>query len=314
MPDITYNQQALKESLISITDYVRWGASLFKQENLFYGHGNASAIDESAYLVLNTLNLEPDTHALYFSAKLTSNEKDQVIDILFRRAMEKIPASYLTHESMFANLSFYVDERVLVPRSPIAELIQNYFEPWVEIDKVERILDLCTGSACIACACAYYFPQAEVDAVDISNDALEVANINIKKHHLVGQVKAIQSDLFNNLSGQKYNIIVSNPPYVDADDMDSMPEEFKAEPELGLAAGVEGLDLVIPMLEQASKHLYPQGILIVEVGNSEYALQEKYPDIPFYWLEFEHGGHGVFLLSKEQLDDYFADSGQDEVS
>lgn len=314
MTSISYNKKSLKESLHSITDYVRWGASLFKQEDLFYGHGNASAIDESAYLVLHSLNLEPDTHALYFSSKLTSTEKEVVIDVLFQRAMEKIPAAYITHESRFANLSFYVDERVLVPRSPIAELIQNYFEPWVETDKVERILDLCTGSACIACACAYYFPRAEVDAADISADALEVAKINIQKHHLVGQVKAIQSDLFNSLQGQKYHIIVSNPPYVDADDMDSMPQEFKSEPKLGLAAGEEGLDLVIPILEQASAHLYPEGILIVEVGNSEYALQQHYPDIPFYWLEFEHGGHGVFLLTKEQLDTYFGiSSGENQA-
>lgn len=305
MSDINYNKKALKDSLHTITDYVRWGASLFKQEDLFYGHGNVSAIDESAYLVLHTLNLEPDTHSLYFSSRLTSNEKELVIDILFRRAMEKIPASYLTNESWFANLPFYVDERVLVPRSPIAELIQNHFEPWVEPDNVERILDLCTGSACIAIACAYHFPQAEVDAVDISVEALEVAKINCEKHHLLGQVKTIQSDLFSNLEGQQYNIIVSNPPYVDADDMTTMPEEFKAEPELGLAAGDDGLELVIPMLEQASEHLYPEGILIVEVGNSEYALQERYPDLPFYWLEFEKGGHGVFLLTKEQLNTYF---------
>ena len=305
MPSINYNKKSLKESLHSITDYVRWGASIFKQENLFYGHGNASAIDESAYLVLHTLNLEPDTHALYFNSKLTDEEKDQLIDILFRRAKEKIPASYLTHEAWFANLPFYVDNRVLVPRSPIAELIQNHFEPWIAAENVERILDLCTGSACIACACAYHFPQAEVDAVDISADALAVAEINIKKHHLVGQVKTIESDLFNNLEGQQYHIIVSNPPYVDADDINSMPQEFKAEPEIGLAAGEEGLDLVIPMLEQAAAHLYPEGILVVEVGNSEYALQAQYPDIPFYWLEFESGGHGVFLLSKQQLDDYF---------
>ncbi|MCU7833734.1 MAG: 50S ribosomal protein L3 N(5)-glutamine methyltransferase [gamma proteobacterium symbiont of Taylorina sp.] len=305
MSNINYNKKALKESLHTITDYVRWGASLFKQENLYYGHGNASAIDEAAYLVLYTLNLEPDIQSVYFSSNLTSNEKEYVIDIIFRRALEKIPAAYLTNESWFANLSFYVDPRVLVPRSPIAELIQNYFEPWIESDNVERILDLCTGSGCIACACAYCFPQAEIDAVDISSDALDVAKINIENHHLIGQVRTIESDLFNKLQGQQYNIIVSNPPYVDADDMQSMPQEFKAEPELGLAAGDDGLDLVIPMLEQAASHLYPEGILIVEVGNSEYALQERYPDLPFYWMEFEKGGHGVFLLTKEQLEAYF---------
>ncbi len=307
MANINYDKDAVKKSLHSITDYIRWGAGLFKQSNSFYGHGNISAIDEAAYLVLHTLNLEPDTHSVYFASNLTPNEKEAVIDILFRRAVEKIPAAYLTNESWFADLAFYVDERVLVPRSPIAELIQNHFSPWVEADNVERILDLCTGSGCIAIACAYYFPQAEIDAVDISQDALDVAGINIEKHQLSGQVTAIQSDLFNNLEGQQYNIIVSNPPYVDADDMASMPQEFNAEPELGLAAGEDGLELVIPMLEQAAKHLYAEGILIVEVGNSEYALQERYPDIPFYWLEFEKGGHGVFLLTKEQLDEYFSD-------
>lgn len=305
MTGISYNKELIRESLHTITDYIRWGASLFNQSGLYYGHGNANAIDEAAYLVLHTLNLEPDTHSVYFSSRLTKSEKEAIIGILFRRAQEQIPAAYLTNEAWFAGLSFYVDERVLVPRSPIAELIQNHFEPWVETDKVENILDLCTGSACIAIACAYHFPDAAIDAVDISQDALNVASRNIEKHHLLGQVTAIQSDLFSMLGDKQYNIIVSNPPYVDAEDMASLPKEFQAEPELGLAAGDDGLKLVIPMLQQAAQHLYPEGILIVEVGNSEYTLQEYYPDIPFYWLEFEHGGHGVFLLTKEQLLEYF---------
>jgi len=305
MAKINYTKEEIKDTLATITDFIRLGASLFKQAGLFFGHGNATAIDEAAYLVLHTLNLEPDTHSVYFTSKLTDNEKQAVIDILFRRAKEKIPAAYLTNESWFCGLPFYVDERVLVPRSPIAELIQNHFEPWVEPDKVEQILDLCTGSGCIAIACASYFPAARVDAVDISEDALDVALQNIEKHHLVEQVNIIQSNLFANLKGRQYDIIVSNPPYVDAKDMASIPQEYRAEPELGLAAGEDGLDLVIPMLEQATDHLYPDGILIVEVGNSEYALQERYPDMPFYWLEFEQGGQGVFLLTKAQLDEYF---------
>ncbi|WP_198265589.1 50S ribosomal protein L3 N(5)-glutamine methyltransferase [sulfur-oxidizing endosymbiont of Gigantopelta aegis] len=312
MASINYTIAEIQDTLDTITDYIRWGASLFKQENLFYGHGNSTAIDEAAYLVLHTLNLEPDTHSVYFSSKLTNNEKKVVIDILFRRAKEHIPAAYLTHESWFAGLSFYVDERVLVPRSPIAELIQNHYEPWLNVDsdsgedRVEQILDLCTGSGCIAIANAYYFPNAEVDAVDISEDALDVALQNIEKHGLTDRVNIIQSDLFNNLQGKQYDIIVSNPPYVDAEDMSNLPAEYHSEPEIGLAAGEDGLDLVIPMLEQASEHLYPGGILIVEVGNSEYALQEHFPDLPFYWLEFEMGGEGVFLLIKEQLDNYFS--------
>lgn len=305
MTKIIYTRDSLSESLETITDFIRWGASIFKQSGLFYGHGNTTAIDEAAYLVLHTLNLEPDTHSVYFSSRLTNNEKQALFDILFRRAKEKIPAAYLTNESWFAGLSFYVDERVLVPRSPIAELIQKHYEPWVDAQNVETILDLCTGSGCIAIANAYYFPHASVDAVDISEDALDVALQNIERHHLVDQVNIIQSDLFSNLQDRKYDIIVSNPPYVDADDLANMPVEFHSEPKIGLEAGDDGLELVIPMLEQASEHLTDNGILIVEVGNSDYALQERYPDLPFYWLEFENGGQGVFLLTKEQLDDYF---------
>ena len=305
MTEIKYSKDSLAESLKTITDFIRWGASIFKQSELYYGHGNSSAIDEAAYLVLHTLNLEPDTHSVYFSSRLTEHEKNALIDIIYRRAEEKIPAAYLTNESWFAGLSFYVDERVLVPRSPIAELIQKHYEPWIDVDNVENILDLCTGSGCIAIANAYYFPHAVVDAVDISQDALDVVLLNIKRHHLMEQVSIIQSDLFSNLADKKYDIIVSNPPYVDANDMASMPAEFHSEPEIGLAAGEDGLELVIPMLEQASEHLTENGILIVEVGNSDYALQERYPDLPFYWLEFEHGGQGIFLLTKEQLDNYF---------
>lgn len=305
MTTINYTKDSIQQSLVTITDFIRWGASLFKQSALFYGHGNTTAIDEAAYLVLHTLNLEPDTHSVYFSSHLTANEKKAVIDILYRRAKEKIPAAYLTNESWFAGLSFYVDERVLVPRSPIAELIQNHYEPWVDVDKVAHILDLCTGSACIAIANSYYFPDAEIDAVDISEDALDVALHNIEKHNLVDRVNIIQSDLFSNLKGKQYDIIVSNPPYVDAQDMANLPVEYLSEPEIGLVAGDDGLELVIPMLERAAEHLSPGGILIVEVGNSWYALQERYPDLPFYWFEFEQGGDGIFLLTKEQLEEYF---------
>jgi ribosomal protein L3 glutamine methyltransferase len=302
---INYTEEDVTKSLDSITDFIRWGASIFKQSDLFFGHGNATAVDEAAYLVLQTLHLEPDTHDAYFSSKLTVNEKKAVINILFRRAQEKIPAAYLTNECWFAGLSFYVDERVLVPRSPVAELIINQFSPWIEPDNVEQILDLCTGSGCIAISCAYHFPHSNVDAVDISTDALDVAQHNLQENHPLDNVNIIQSDLFKNLQGKKYNIIVSNPPYVDAEDMACIPQEYKAEPAIGLAAGDDGLDLVIPMLEQAAEFLHPEGILVVEVGNSEYALQERFPDVPFYWLEFENGGQGVFLLTKEQLEQYF---------
>ena len=306
MAKIKYTQDSLLESLHTITDFIRWGASVFKQANLFYGHGNATAIDEAAYLVLHTLNLAPDTHSVYFSSRLTDNEKTALLHVLFRRVKEKIPAAYLTNEAWFAGLSFYVDERVLIPRSPIAELIQKHYEPWVDAEQVDSILDLCTGSGCIAIANAYYFPHAAIDAVDISEDALDVALQNIEKYHLVEQVNIIQSDLFSNLQDRKYDIIVSNPPYVDADDMASMPVEFHAEPSIGLAAGEDGLELIIPMLEQANEHLTDNGVLIVEVGNSDHALEQHFADLAFTWLEFEQGGQGVFLLTRQQLQDYFA--------
>ncbi len=305
MTKINYTVGGLDDSLETITDFIRWGASLFKQSELFFGHGNATAIDEAAYLVLHTLNLELDTHALYFSSKLTENERHALIEVLFRRAKEKKPAAYITNEAWFAGLPFYVDERVLVPRSPISELIQSHYEPWIDTENVEQILDLCTGSGCIAIANAYYFPGAEVDAVDISKDALDVALMNLEKHGLVDQVNIVQSNLFQNLKGKQYDIIVSNPPYVDAEDLSAMPDEYHAEPQLGLEAGDDGLELVIPMLEQAAEHLYPKGILIVEVGNSAHALEHRYPELPFYWFEFEQGGDGVFLLTKEQLEAYF---------
>jgi len=291
--------------LETINDFIRWGASLFNQQKLYFGHGTDNAIDEAAYLVLHTLSLPNDINASFFSSRLLDEEKQEVMEIIFERASKKIPAAYLTNESWFAGLPFYVDQRVLVPRSPIAELIKQQFSPWVDAEQVHNILDLCTGSGCIAIACAYAFPYVEVDAADISSDALEVTKKNIAKHKLQQYVSPIESDLFSNLQGKSYDIIVSNPPYVDREDMDDLPLEFLAEPRIGLAAGQNGLDLVIPMLEQAKQHLNDNGILIVEVGNSDMALQESYSEVPFYWLEFENGGHGVFLLTKEQLEEHF---------
>jgi ribosomal protein L3 glutamine methyltransferase len=305
-------QQQVLSKLETITDFIRWGASLFNQEKLYFGHGTENAVDEAAYLVLHTLSLPNNLHSDYFSAKLLNAEKQQVIDILLERVTKRIPASYLTHQASFAGLSFYVDERVLVPRSPLAELINNQFSPWVDSEQVFNILDLCTGSACIAIACAYAFPQASIDAVDISDEALEVAKINIEQHHLQDTVNLMKSDLFkafeqdeNGSFQSKYDIIVSNPPYVDLEDMQLLPDEYLAEPELGLAAGDDGLGLVIPLLQQARQYLSKQGVLIVEVGNSDLALQDTFPDIPFYWLEFETGGHGVFVLTREQLESFF---------
>lgn len=296
-------QPALSE-LSSILDFIRWGASQFRAAELSFSHGMASALDEAAYLVLHSLHLPVDTPELYFASKLTQSEKQTVVTILERRIIERKPAAYLTHEAWFAGLPFYVDERVLVPRSPIAELIEKQFYPWTDEAQVAHVLDLCTGSGCIGIACAYAFPRAEIDLSDISADALAVAKLNIERHGVQAQVQTIESDLFTNLSGKRYDLIVSNPPYVDAAEIAEMSSEFQHEPLLGLAAGADGLDIVHRILATASEHLSDHGILIVEVGNSQFALAEAYPEVPFQWLEFERGGDGIFLLTAAQLDEH----------
>lgn len=292
---------AVTDNLVTIRDFIRWGASRFQEAGLFFGHGTATALDEAAALVLHTLHQPYDLPKDYFDAALTSKERREVLEVLQLRIKERKPAAYITHEAVFAGLSFYVDERVLIPRSPIAELIEERLSPWIEVDRVERILDLCTGSGCIAIACAYAFPEAQVDAVDISENALEVARINIKRHALDERVHAIQSDLFDGLGDRQYDAIISNPPYVSRDEWRQLPVEYHAEPKLGFDGGKTGLDVVRRILWEASDHLTPDGILLVEVGNSAKALQMLYPEAPFYWLEFERGGEGVCLLTAEQI-------------
>ena len=291
-------------TLSTLRDYIRWAASRFAEAKVSFGHGTVTALDEAAALVLHTLYQPYNLAEAYLDTVLTLNERQAVINIIDRRINERIPAAYLTHEAIFAGLSFYVDDRVLVPRSPIAELIEQRFSPWVDEDQVERILDLCTGSACIAIACAYAFPEASVDAVDLSVDALAVAEINIENHQVSDSVTLYQSDLFKELPATLYDVIVSNPPYVCHDEWEQLPREFRAEPDMGFKGGHTGLDIVLRILVDADNYLAEQGILVVEVGSSAETLQNTFPDVPFYWLDFERGGDGVFLLTAEQVHYY----------
>ncbi len=295
---------SLCEDLSTIRDWVRWGASRFREAGLFFGHGTDNAFDESLALVLHALHLDHDQGLAYLDARLTREEKERVLGYLTRRVEERVPAAYITHEAWFAGLSFYVNENVLVPRSPIAELIEQGFEPWLNDEEELRVLDLCTGSGCIAIACAHYLPNAWVDASDISPSALEVAQVNVDRHQLEERVSLFRSDLFDDLPEARYDLIVSNPPYVSSEEMESLPEEYGHEPALGLEAGADGLEIVSRILAEGARWLKPGGIMVVEVGDSMESLMRRYPRVPFLWLDFERGGHGVFLLTAEQLQQY----------
>ncbi|MDO6444276.1 50S ribosomal protein L3 N(5)-glutamine methyltransferase [Colwellia sp. 1_MG-2023] len=292
----------ITEQLHTVADYIRYAASEFNRADLFFGHGHDNAWDEAITLIMFVLELPDQLTEHIMQCRLTIEEKRQALEIIQCRIEQKIPAAYITNQAYFADLPFYVDERVLVPRSPIGEWIEKRFSPIIDDEKsVGRILDLCTGSGCIAIACASYFPEAEVDAVDLSIDALNVAQINIENHGLTEQVIPIQSDVFSGIVGQKYDLIVTNPPYVDQEDIDSLPTEFTHEPEMGLGCGADGLDIVRKILAQSAEHLNDDGILICEVGNSQIHVEALYPEVDFQWLTFERGGHGVFMLTQQQL-------------
>lgn len=294
---------AAQSELLTLRDFLRWTTSRFNEAGLFYGHGNEDAFNEASQLILSSLQLSVhELPELFLDARLSKQEKNTILSLIRKRIEQRIPVPYLTHEAWFAGLPFYVDERVLIPRSPFAELISHQFQPWLnQPDTVTQILDLCTGSGCIAIALAMAFPDASVDAVDISREALAVADININKHDLQDRVQAIQSNCWQSLEAQQqYDLIVSNPPYVGADEMASLPEEYRHEPVTALEAADNGLALVREILLHAADYLTDDGFLFVEVGNSDIAVDAAWPETPFLWLEFEQGGHGIFMLDKAQ--------------
>ncbi|MCP1375706.1 50S ribosomal protein L3 N(5)-glutamine methyltransferase [Dyella lutea] len=287
--------------LSTIIDFIRYGASRFSAAGLTFGHSHDNPIDEATHLILAALHLPPDLPPAYGAGKLVAEERERVLGLIERRVSERVPVAYLVGEAWFAGLKFKSDRRALVPRSPIAELIESGFAPWLDHRHVERALDVCTGSGCIGIAMAEYNPDWQVDIVDISPEALSLARENIVFQHVEDRVEAIQSDLFAGVQGRRYDLIVSNPPYVTEDEYAALPGEYRHEPKLGLTSGEDGLDLCLRMLDEAADYLTEDGLLIVEVGESERALAELLPQVPFVWIEFKVGAMGVFALERRDL-------------
>jgi ribosomal protein L3 glutamine methyltransferase len=290
------------QSLHTVRDYLRFAVSRFNQARLFFGHGSNDAYDEAVYLILHTLHLPLDRLEPFIDARLTDSESAEVLNIIRQRVEKRIPAAYLTHQAMLGEFSFYVDERVIVPRSFISELLLAQLSPWIaEPDDVHSVLDLCTGSGCLAILAADAFPNAIVDAADLSPDALAVAERNVADYRLQDRVNLIESDLYTKLDGRRYDLIVSNPPYVDAASVAALPQEYLYEPKMALGSGHDGLDATRIILEQAAQHLNPGGILIVEIGHNRDALEAAYPGLPFTWLDVSAGDQFVFMLHKNDL-------------
>lgn len=294
--------------LTTLTDWVRFGASEMSRNGCFYGHGFDEAWSEARYLVLRSVHLDWHVPDVALAGSVTEKERHYLYEQLTRRCVEKIPTAYLVREAWFCGEPYYVTDSVLVPRSPIAELVEQRYAPWLS-QPPTRILDLCTGSGCIGIASAMTFPEAKVDLSDLSSEAVRIAVENVSRKDLGYQINVFEGDLFESLGEFKYDLIVTNPPYVDAEDIESMPDEFHQEPLLGLAAGDDGLDIVHRILAQAPSYLTEHGWLICEVGNSANAITDAYPGLEFVWPEFEQGGHGIFVVSAKQLSTYFESTG-----
>lgn len=290
------------QQLHTVRDCLRFAVSRFNQAKLFFGHGSENAYDEAAYLILHTLHLPLDRLEPFLDARLTDNERSDVLNIVQRRVEQRVPAAYLTNEAFLGDFGFYVDERVIVPRSFIAELLRDQFAPWIaEPEQVGSVLDLCTGSGCLAILAAHAFPFAEVDAVDLSPDALAVAQRNVADYGLEDRVHLIESDLFAKLGSKKYDLIISNPPYVDAESVAALPQEYLHEPKMSLGSGHDGLDATREILKRAAGHLTDNGILVVEIGHNRDALEAACPDLPFTWLDVSAGDQFVFMLHRNDL-------------
>ena len=290
-----------ESSLHTLRDFLRFAVSRFQQAGLVFGHGSDNAHDEAAYLILHTLHLPLDMLEPYLDAALLADEKTELLGKLRERIEQRIPVAYITQHARQGDFDFYVDERVIVPRSFIYELLGEPLLPWIEYPElVHRALDLCTGSGCLAIQMAAHYPAAQIDAVDISLDALEVAAVNVEDYGLQERIQLVHTDLFEGLEGT-YDLIVSNPPYVDAESVDALPEEYLHEPELALGSGEDGLDATREILLQAAKFLNPRGVLLVEIGHNRDVLEREYPELPFVWLDTSGGDGFVFLLTREQL-------------
>ena len=291
-----------RDELSTLRDLMRFAVGRFNAAGVFFGHGTDNAWDEAAYLLLHGLHLPIDQLEPYLDARLTTIERATVLELIRRRIDERLPAAYLTREAWLGDFRFYVDERVIVPRSHIAELLRDQLSPWVNDPwAVGRVLDMCTGSGCLAILAAEAFPEATIDAIDISSDALAVARINVDAYELGERIRLIESNAFTAVPDERYDVIISNPPYVNAESMAVLPEEYRREPELALASGADGLDFVRTLIAQAARHLTPNGILVVEIGHNKEALEQAFPRLSFVWLDTSAGDRFVFMLRHKDL-------------